>query len=48
MMGMSLGMALLWCGIGGMALSLIAGLICWILLRRKGRELLHAIEREYK
>lgn len=45
---MSLGTILLWCGLGGAALSLVAGAVCWLLLRRKGRELLHAIEREYK
>ena len=44
----TLGPVLFWGGIGGLILFSLAGLICWLRLRKKGRELLHAIEREYE
>ena len=47
-MQISVGTLLLWGGLAGLAIFTLAGVICWLVLRRKGRGLLHAIEREYQ
>ena len=44
----ALGPILFWGGIGGLALFSLTGLVCWLRLRKKGRELLRAIETEYE
>ena len=46
--GMELGELLFYGGIAGVALFALAGLICWLVLRKKGRALLRAIETEYQ
>lgn len=44
----SMGAVLLWGGVAGLALFSLAGLVGWLVLRKKGRALLHAIETEYQ
>lgn len=47
-MSISLGSLLLWGGLAGLVLCSAAGLICWLVLRKKGRVLLQAIQTEYQ
>mgnify|MGYP005814967105 FL=1 len=47
-MDVQLGALLLYGGLAGVVLFALAGLICWRVLRKKGRALLHAIETEYQ
>ena len=45
---MELGELLLYGGIAGFVLFALAGLVCWRVLRKKGQDLLRAIETEYQ
>ena len=45
---MEMGALLLYGGIAGFVLFALAGLVCWRVLRKKGRALLQAIETEYQ
>lgn len=47
-MTISMGTILIECGIAGLVLFAVIGVICWVRLRRQGQQLLHAIEREYQ
>lgn len=45
---MSVGMLLIFGGGIGFVLFAAAGVVCWLRLRKKGRQLLCAIEKEYE
>ncbi len=45
---MELGELMFYGGIAGFVLFALIGLVCWLVLRRKGKNLLHAIETEYE
>ena len=47
-MTVSTGTLLFWGGIAGAAVFSLAGIIAFVLLRRKGKALLRAIEEEYQ
>ena len=47
-MDISLSVLLFYGGIAGAVLFVLAGIVCWLVLRKKGRKLRESIDKEYE